>query len=137
MIPNILLPRFFKWIGLVLLVSGYVMAFTYDRDPDDVTHPQGLLLQVAILTGLLLIAGARQKMEDEMIKHIRLTSLQWSVFVFIALRVIYKCVAFYNADASWLPQWQVNSLLLFYLILFYYQAYIKDYAQRLLKKQGK
>jgi len=137
MIPNILLPRFFKWIGLVLLVSGYAMAFTYRHDPDDVTRPQGLLLQVAILTGLLLIAGARQKMEDEMIQHIRLTSLQWSVFVFIALRLIYKSVAFYTADASWLPQWQVNSLLLFYLLLFYYQAYIKDYAQRLLKKQGK
>ncbi len=133
MIPNILLPRYFKWIGLVLLLAGYAFAFSYNADPDDVNHPQGLFIQVAILTGALFIAGAKEKMEDEMIKHIRLTSLQWSVFVLIALRVTFKCIAFYTHDINWLPQWQVNSLLLFYLLLFYYQLYVREYLGKFFK----
>ncbi len=130
MIPSILLPRYCKWIGLALLLAGYAIGFTYGADPDDVNAPRGLFIQVAILTGLLLIAGAKEKMEDEMIRHVRLTSLQWSVFVLIVLRVVYKCIAFYTKDIAWLPQWQINSLLLFYLLLFYYQLYVREYLQR-------
>jgi len=133
MIPNILLPGYFKWIGVVLLLAAYTIGFAYSGDPDNVNDPTGLFIQVAILTGLLLVAGAREKVEDEMIKHVRLTSLQWSVFVLIALRVVYKCMAFYTKDVAWLPQWQVNSLLLFYLVLFYYQLYVRDYLQRLFR----
>ncbi len=137
MIPNILLPRYFKWIGLVLLISGYVYGFTYSAYPDDVNHPAGLFIQVAVLIGSLLIAGASEKMEDEMIKQIRLSSLQWSVFIIIGLRVVYKCIAFYTKDVNWLPHWQVNSLLLFYLLLFYYQLYIKDMLQKIGKRANR
>lgn len=130
MIPNILLPRYFKWIGLFFAIAGYGYALTYPYDVNDVAHPAGLYIQVAALVGLLLIAGARERMEDEMIRHIRLTSLQWSVFVLIGLRLLYKSVAFCTQDINWLPKWQVNSLLLFYLVLFYYQLYIRDIVLR-------
>ena len=134
MIPNILLPRVFKWIGLLLLLFGYTYAFTYKHDFDDVTQVGGIVIQVSILAGLLMIAGAKEKTEDEMISHGRLTSLQWSVFIIIALRLLFKCVAFILHDVRWLPKWQVNSLLLFYLGLFYYQLYIMEYVIKLFKR---
>lgn len=137
MIPNILLPRYFKIIGLIMVVCGYLYASTYAYDPDDVTHVGGLLIQVSVLLGYLMIAGAQEKTEDEMVRHIRLVSLQWSVFILIALRVFHKIIAFYTTDSSWLPQWQVNALLLFYLLLFYYQLYIKDFIARLLNGMRK
>ena len=136
MIPKILLPLYCKWIGLVLLLSGYAYGFSYNGNPDDVSHPEGLMLQVAILCGLLLIAGAREKIEDEMIGQMRLTSLQWSVFLLIGLRVVYKSIAFCTKDVNWLPHWQVNSLLLFYLVLFYYQLYVSEAVSKMLKGGG-
>ena len=129
------MPRFFKWIGLVMVVLGFVFASYYSFDLDDVTHSEGLMIQVSILLGYLFIAGAQQRTEDEMVRHIRLVSLQWSVFILIVLRVFHKFMAFYTGDSTWLPQWQVNALLLFYLALFYYQLYLKDFFAQMLNRK--
>jgi len=135
MIPYILLPRYFKYIGLALVVTGFVSASFLTVDPDNLDHSQGLWIQLSILAGTLCIAGAREKTEDEMIRQIRLKSLQWSVFIFIGIRVFHKCMAFYTHDESWLPQWQSNSLVLFYLALFYYQMYVQHWLKRLFGKE--
>ncbi len=137
MIPNILLPRYFKWIGILLFACGSSYLCAYTHNLDDVNNPGGLFIQITVLIGLLLIAGAREKTEDEMIRHIRLTSLQWSVFILIGLRVVFKSIAFYYKDANWLPAWQINSLLEFYLILFYYQLYVKGMAIKIFKRGAK
>ncbi|MBX9449560.1 MAG: hypothetical protein KL787_07565 [Taibaiella sp.] len=132
MIPNVLFPNYFKWIGLMLFIGGYSYAVSYPYDPDDVAHVQGLYIQITILAGLLFIAGAREKREDERAKYCRLTSLQWSIFLLIFLRVTMKAIAFYKQDPSWLPfEYQVNFLLVLYLLLFYYQLYAKDFLLNL------
>lgn len=134
MIPSVLFPRFFKWLGLCLVVAGFAMNALLQPDVDDLTDGTGLLVQVMILAGLLFISGAREKYEDEFIKYYRLVSLQWAVLLLIVLRVFYKAMAWYTADESWTPHFQVNALLIFYLAFFYYQLYVKD---RLLKLFGK
>ena len=123
MIPNILIPRFYKWIGLLIYIAGMVFAINYPHDPDNVNYPAGLFLQIAILLGLLMMISARLKVEDEMTQHIRLASLQWAILLYILIRVGYKIVAFYTHDVIWLPRQQVNFLLLIYLCLFYSQVY--------------
>ena len=137
MIPNIMLPHYCKWIGLVFTLLGYMWAFRYGGNPDNVNDARGLFIQVLVLVGLLMIAGAKEKTEDEMIRQVRLVSLQWSVFILIFLRLSFKCVAFYTKDTNWLPHWQVNSMLVFYLALFYYQLYIKDSVLRIGKRDDK
>ena len=134
MIPHILLPRYFKWLGLLLALGGFTDSYFYTYNLDDVNHQEGLFIQIAILIGFLMIAGSRQKTEDEMIRHIRLTSLQWSVFVLIGLRLSYKSVAFLLHDTLWLPHFQINSLLLLYLLLFYFQLYAWESICKLFKK---
>lgn len=123
MIPNILIPRFYKWIGLMIYVAGMFFAVNYPHDPDNVNFPTGLYLQIVILLGLLLMISARLKVEDEMTQHIRLVSLQWAILLYILTRVVYKIIAFNAHDVSWLPRHQVNFLLLIYLCLFYSQVY--------------
>lgn len=123
MIPNILIPRFFKWIGLLIYIAGMVFALNYPHDPDNVNYIGGLFLQIVILIGLLLMISARLKVEDEMTQHIRLVSLQWAILLYILIRVVYKIIAFNAHDVSWLPRHQVNFLLLIYLCLFYSQVY--------------
>jgi len=122
-----MLPRYFKWFGLLLVIAGFGYSAVYRHSLDDVAFIGGLWIQTAILAGLLMIAGAKEKTEDEMIRHIRLTSLQWSVFLMILLRLGFKTVAFLTREVSWLPHIQINGLLMIYLVLFYYQLYVKDY----------
>ncbi len=83
------------------------------------------------MVGYLMLAAAKEKAEDEWIRHIRLVSLQWSVFLYILLRLSFKCAAFFTANALLLPQWQINTMLLFYILLFYYQVHIKHLITRL------
>lgn len=134
MIPYILFPRFFKWLGLVVYLSGLALAYYLQPDFDDVTNGTGLLVQVLVLSGLVLICCSRQKFEDELIRHYRLKSLQWAVVVFIFLRLSYKTIAWLTSDPDWEPQWQVNALLLIYLLFFYYQLYVRDFISRLFIK---
>ena len=123
MFPKFLLPRFFKWIGLVLYILGMSFAIGYKSDPDDVQNINGFILQLTILIALVLTIGARLKQEDEMTQYISLVSLQWAILFYIFIRVLYKCLAFYYQDTSLLPHHQVNFLLLLYLIFFYSQVY--------------
>lgn len=135
MIPYILFPRFFKWLGVCLVIAGFIVAEITQPNLDDVTSGMGLLIQVMILAGLLCICCAREKMEDEFIRYYRLVSLQWAVVLLIVLRVFYKTMAWYTADESWTPHWQVNSLLIFYLLFFYYQLYVKEFVLKVFKKE--
>lgn len=134
MIPSLLFPRFFKWLGLCLVVAGFISASLLAPDLDDPADGSGLLVQVMILAGLLLVCCARERYEDEFIKYYRLVSLQWAVLLFIVLRLFFKFMAWYTADASWMPQFQVNALLIFYLAFFYYQLYMKDLVMKLFRK---
>ncbi len=126
MIPYLLFPRFFKWLGLCLVIAGFATGAVMEPNVEDFTDGLGLLVQIMILTGLLFICCAREKYEDEFIKYYRLVSLQWAVLLLIVLRVGFKVMAWYTADASWTPHFQVNAMLIFYLAFFYYQLYVKD-----------
>ena len=134
MIPYLLFPRFFKIIGLILVVIGFTIDFIKQPNVLDFTNGLGLLVQILILIGLLFICCSKQKIEDELIKYYRLTSLQWAVLILIILRVFYKTMAWAYADENWTPHWQINSLLMFYILFFYYQLYIKDVIVNLFNK---
>ncbi len=135
MIPYLLFPRFFKWLGLGLVIAGFATDALMQPNVDDLRDGLGLLIQIMILVGLLFICCAREKFEDEFIKYYRLVSLQWAVLLLIVLRVSYKVVAWYTADAGWTPHFQVNALLIFYLAFFYYQLYLKDRLVNLFGKK--
>lgn len=135
MIPFLLFPRVFKWLGLCLVVAGYVTDGLTEPNLDDPGDGLGLLVQIMILAGFLFISCAREKYEDEFIKYYRLISLQWAVLLLIVLRVFYKTMAWYTNDESWMPHFQVNALLILYLAFFYYQLYLKDRVMRLFGKK--
>jgi hypothetical protein len=126
MIPYILLPNYFKWPGLVLFISGFVLNGLLSPDLDNLSSGYALLVQLLILLGLLLLIGARQQMEDELVKHYRLVALQWAVLIYILLRAGFKTYAWYMQDASAYTEFGVNFLLETYLVIFYYFLFVKD-----------
>jgi hypothetical protein len=96
--PKLLLPNRFKLIGLLLFIPFlalgiavyfYDFGFSFlmpDVKPGTIFsgNIQDYTDEVAltgIIAGLLLIAFAREKQEDEFINKIRLESLQWAVLV--------------------------------------------------------
>jgi hypothetical protein len=125
MIPYLLLPGYYKWVGAILVISGFVLNAYTTPDINNLASGLGLLVQVLILLGLLLFAGAKQTVEDELVKHYRLVSMQWAIVVFILARLSFKTFAWYQQIPSSDTDFGVNFLLEVYLLLFYYHQYIK------------
>ncbi len=137
MLPVILLPNYFKWIGALFFVSGFGINYCLEPNLDDVSNSIGLIVQILILVGLLVIACSRQKVEDELMQHYRLVALQWSLLIYIGLRLMHKLIAYSLKDESWQPDGlQVNFLLMIYLVLFHYFALLKDTMLQFFKKKG-
>src|SRR5688572_13364840 len=99
MSQKLLLPHRYKLIGLFIFIPflllgiafrffDFVISFlTISKGNDKkfrFINPQNLTDELAltgIITGLLFIAFAREKQEDEFINKVRLESLQWTVLV--------------------------------------------------------
>lgn len=133
MIPYLLLPRYFKFIGLFFCCLGFILNFYFQPNILDSTIGVSLLIQILVLIGLLIICNSRQINEDEFIQHCRLKSLQWAVLIFVFLRVLFKIIVWLTSDTSWTPQFQVNFLLENYLVLFYYQVFFRDLLLKIFK----
>jgi hypothetical protein len=137
MLPFILLPNYCKYLGVLLYTAGFALLYLFNPNLDDFSNGLGLGVQVMILLGLLIIACSRQKVEDEFMQHYRLVALQWSVVIFIAVRLIHKLMAYLLDDASWLPEGiQINFLLLVYVCMFHYFAVVKDRLFQVFGKKG-
>jgi hypothetical protein len=100
---QLLLPNHYKRIGTILLIPSLVLgalvrfndlAFDFLELPfgkknssgsflnlDDTINLTDELALTGIIVGLLFIAFAREKQEDEYINTIRLESLQWAVLI--------------------------------------------------------
>lgn len=105
-----LLPRYFQWIGLIMLllmipykiyqdsISG-IRINTFVVYNDTPLQESGLfeIMEVDIgftlfllisLLGLTFIAFSKAKVEDEMIQSIRLYSWSWAILIMIGLGVL-------------------------------------------------
>jgi hypothetical protein len=133
-----LIPRFWKWIGLILYISTVIYANKTDiTDFDNIYDIRGLLIQISILISLLLMILSKVKIEDEWSQAKRLSSFQISLIIFILLRLGLKITAFMLKDPIFLPKMQINFYLLLYLIVFYFQLYIKPYFIEYFNKDDK
>ena len=135
-----LLPRYFQWIGIVLLLlftALYIyllidknnhifinMFAIIDDSPfqDDVyfglteVDPQFTVLFFLLMVGLAFVAFARKKTEDEMIQTLRLYSWSWSILIMIILALIVSLFFFGISFLTFLSLFGHCILLLFILI---------------------
>ncbi len=113
-----LFPRWFKYLGLVLIVISATVPFSFDLnllyDGKNYIGVQGANL------GLFLICFARDKIEDEMTNLIRLKSFYRSV-IFGFLYVIVMDTGSYIMGNKFneMPAYQ----LVFYIMSFYIFSY--------------
>lgn len=100
-----LLPYKSRWIGLLLILLHIPIRAVWEMyypqidehrlpvDPSDSAlftnaHLFFISSTLLVLTGLFLIAFAKEKIEDEQISQLRLDSLRWAIYVNYALLIL-------------------------------------------------
>jgi hypothetical protein len=135
MISKLLFPSRFKLIGLIILIPSLLLGIAYrffdvgigflsvhlngkDVFGGGVQNLTDETALTGIIAGLLMIAFAREKQEDEFISKIRLESLQWAVLVNYILLIIATWVV-YNASYIDVMMYNMLTVLIFFIIRFH------------------
>ena len=123
----VLLPKYFKIIGLVVMILAFVIAVVVKAMNIEMLQSQKELFRVftlnAFIVGLLFVAWSRDKVEDEMTIAIRLKSMaftfSWAVFYVIVKPIV--DLLFKDPIQDLTGQQVVMSMLFVYLIIYYVQ----------------
>lgn len=139
-----LLPRYFQWIGLILLllmipykiyqdsISG-IRINTFVVYNDTPLQESGLfeIMEVDIgftlfllisLLGLTFIAFSKTKVEDEMIQSIRLYSWSWAILIMIGLGILITLSIYGMTFVSFALLFG-HILLILFIIIFWMNYY--------------
>ena len=123
----VLLPMYFKKIGLVVMILAFVPAVVVKSINIEMVQSQKELFRVftlnAFILGLLFVAWSKDKVEDEMTVAIRLKAMAWT-FSWAVLYVIIKPIVdllFKDPIQDLTGQQVVMSMLFVYLIMYYIQ----------------
>ena len=122
-----LLPKYFKKIGLVVMILAFVPAVIVKSMNVEMIQSQKELFRIFTLNvfilGLLFVAWSKDKVEDEMTVAIRLKAMAWT-FGWAVLYVIVKPIVdllFKDPIQDLTDQQVVMSMLFVYLIIYYLQ----------------
>lgn len=100
---DLLLPHSFRLVGWLLVIPSVLLGLANmyaEYKPAFLGDFTDETAALGVIVGLLFVAFAREKVEDEMIRQLRLESLQWSVYInyvllAIAIVLLYD-TAFFN-----------------------------------------
>lgn len=122
-----LLPKYFKKIGLFVMILAFVPAVVVKSMNVEMVQSQKELFRIftlnAFILGLLFVAWSKDKVEDEMTVALRLKAMAWT-FGWAVLYVIVKPIVdlLFKAPIRDLTAQQiVMSMLFVYLIMYYLQ----------------
>jgi hypothetical protein len=128
-----------KWMipGIALFIIGVAAHFINQSSGNPVgafhqIHPLFLGIDTQILAddveylslviGLLLVAFAKEKIEDEQIAQLRADSWQWAIYINYGIFVI--CTVFINgSDYLGVVAYNVLTPLVFFIIRFWWKIY--------------
>lgn len=122
-----LLPKYFKKVGLLLIILLFVCAGVIKYANTEIVHLPKELFRLfsfnVFILGLLFVAWSKDKVEDEMTVSMRLKAMAWT-FNWAVLYVIVKPLVdllFNDPIQDITGQQVVVSMLLVYLIMYYLQ----------------
>ena len=133
--PRIVLPHWCRYLGWGLVIAHIPLSVIGRKNGmvnpfDDPAGNTGLFTgehlffictTLLMALGLFLVAFASEKIEDEQIKHIRLDSLRWAIYINYLILII--SLIFVNDTAHilelnlWVP-------LLFFIIFFRWNIFV-------------
>lgn len=128
---QLLLPNSFKRPGIILLIPALLLSVLFIAGTDlpawlkihynnsDITRE---LVAVWLLIACFFTGFSKEKTEDEMIRHLRLNALLWSVYINYAIWML----SFLLVDgiaAITILVYNMFNILLFYIIIFNFIIY--------------
>ncbi len=148
MMQSILLPNRYKVIGWILLIPSfllglYLLFFGFEPNwakakvlsifPNNLMGEKGFfkmqeinitqtLIGVLFIIGGLLIMFSKEKIEDEYITKIRLTSLLWAVLINYSLLIV-AFVFVYNLAFISVMIFNMFTILIIFIIRFHFLLY--------------
>ena len=123
----ILLPLYFKKIGITVMILALVSAVTVKLLNVQLGQSQKELFRLfmlnSIILGLVFLAWSRDKLEDEMTRSIRLISMSWTLLWAVLLVVIKPLIdlIFQDPVNQFTGQEFVIIMLIYYLFVYYQQ----------------
>jgi hypothetical protein len=153
---KILFPNRFKRIGGIILIPSAILgilavlgvisfdfmgqikvfAFFSDDFPGD-SAVFGLIhnnisdeiLGILCILGGIMVAFSKEKHEDEFIAKIRMDSLIWATYVNYAI-LLFCMLFFYNIGFLYVMIFNMFTILLFFILRFYYMLYKSKQSMR-------
>ncbi|RPH31255.1 MAG: hypothetical protein EHM93_14385 [Bacteroidales bacterium] len=146
---KLLLPNQFKKIGWCLLIPGLIFGlltlffeldfeflkvhvFSIYSSGSIFGHPTFFeilknnitdeLIAILIIIGAIFVALSKEKNEDEFILKNRLDSLVWAVYINYAI-LLFCIIFFYDMDFLTVMMINMFTILIFFIIRFYYVLY--------------
>ena len=123
----VLLPKYFKIIGLVVMIVAFVPVIIFKSLNIAMVVAQKELFRVltlnAFILGLLFVAWSKDNVEDEMTVALRLKAMAWT-FSWAVLYVFVKPIVdllFKDPIQDLTGQQVIMSMLFVYLIMYYLQ----------------
>jgi len=146
---KLLLPNHFKKVGWILLIPStllglFIIIFDYEFRFLDTkvftiysgsgvfqnpvffglikANLTGTLVGILFLTGAIFVAFSKAKREDEFIAKIRLESLLWATYINYGVLVL--CfLFFYEFEFLYVMIFNMFTILIFFIIRYYYMLY--------------
>ena len=122
----ILLPFFFKKIGLLIMASAIFTGIDYKIANTNLAQPNDtmkILTMNGLILGLFLIAWSRDKIEDELTIQIRLKAIAWAFswgVIYVIITPLIDII-FQDPIQSLSAHQLILSMLIVYIIMYYMQ----------------
>jgi FlaA1/EpsC-like NDP-sugar epimerase len=85
----------------------------------------GTIVGILFLIGAIFVAFSKEKREDEYIAGIRLESLLWATYINYGV-LLFCFIFFYSFEFLYVMIFNMFTILIFFIIRFYYMLYRSD-----------
>jgi hypothetical protein len=127
-----LFPYWCKFLGIGLFLIHIPIVVFKKATTGDIpsgtevfghSHEYFMLTTLLMLTGMVLFAFSKERIEDEQIAQLRMDSLQWAVYLSYLLLIIALAIDTNKADLRDIIHMNVLVPLLIFILLFRFKMY--------------
>jgi hypothetical protein len=127
-----LFPYWCKFLGIGLFLIHIPIVVFKKATTGDIpsgtevfghSHEYFMLTTLLMLTGMVLFAFSKERIEDEQIAQLRMDSLQWAVYLSYLLLIIALAIDTNKADLRDIIHMNVWVPLLIFILLFRFKMY--------------
>lgn len=125
---TLLLPNGFKKIGWAIFVPAFLLGCSicfFGENFDRWLFRETVMNNIAIIgtvVGALFIGFSREKIEDEMIQHIRLNALMAAMWINYLLLIVVS-LSIYNIDYLTVMACGMGTPLVIFLLVYHFNLY--------------